>query len=72
MWLCVFSFFSLSLLLQFFNFYTFKLEETVYAQEKIDFKHVSYIDNQPVLDLIEMKPKVKRRRHSSSRAGALQ
>jgi myosin heavy subunit len=69
---CVsFIFFSVSLLLQFFNFYTFKLEETVYAQEKIDFKHVSYIDNQPVLDLIEMKPKVTPTRRSSSRAEQL-
>jgi len=42
---------------QFFNNYTFKLEETVYASEKIQFSHVTYIDNQPVLDLIEQKPK---------------
>ncbi len=38
---------------QFFNSHTFKLEETVYRQEKIDFKSVNYIDNQPVLDFIE-------------------
>ena len=42
---------------QFFNNYTFKLEESVYASEKIAFDHVSYIDNQPVLDLIEIKPR---------------
>jgi len=42
---------------QLFNYNTFALEETVYAQEKIDYKHVAYIDNQPVLDLIEQKPK---------------
>ena len=42
---------------QFFNNYTFKLEESVYQQEKISFAHVAYIDNQPVLDLIESKPK---------------
>ncbi len=38
---------------QFFNQHTFKLEESVYREEKIVFAHVPYIDNQPVLDLIE-------------------
>lgn len=41
---------------QHFNSHTFKLEERVYNEEKIQFQHVEYIDNQPVLDLIEMKP----------------
>ena len=38
---------------RFFNAHTFKLEEKCYADERIKFDHVSYIDNQPVLDLIE-------------------
>jgi len=42
---------------QYFNNYTFKLEESVYKAEQIAFDHVAYIDNQPVLDLIEQKPK---------------
>ena len=29
----------------------------MYQSEKIAFDHVTYIDNQPVLDLIELKPK---------------
>jgi myosin heavy subunit len=41
---------------QHFNQHTFKLEEQLYLAEKITFDHVTYIDNQPVLDLIESKP----------------
>jgi myosin heavy subunit len=41
---------------QFFNQYTFKKEELLYQSENIKFDHISYIDNQPVLDLIENKP----------------
>jgi len=41
---------------QFFNQYTFKKEEMLYKEEKIQFEHIPYIDNQPVLDLIENKP----------------
>lgn len=41
---------------QFFNAHTFKLEEQLYQSEKIKFAHVQYIDNQPILDLIEQKP----------------
>jgi len=41
---------------QFFNQHTFKLEEKCYQDEQIKFSHVSYIDNQPVLDLIENRP----------------
>jgi hypothetical protein len=42
---------------QFFNSHTFKKEEEVYRTEQIAFDHVEYIDNQPVLDLIEKKPR---------------
>eukprot|EP00743_Colponemidia_sp_Colp-15_P007995 GILK01008660.1.p1 GENE.GILK01008660.1~~GILK01008660.1.p1 ORF type:complete len:2044 (+),score=493.00 GILK01008660.1:237-6368(+) len=41
---------------QHFNKNTFKLEEAVYEQEQIIFEHVAFIDNQPVLDLIESRP----------------
>eukprot|EP00466_Bigelowiella_natans_P006255 jgi/Bigna1/140911/aug1.59_g15619 len=41
---------------QFFNFHTFKQEEKCYREEGIKYKKVPYIDNQPVLDLIEKKP----------------
>uniref|UniRef100_A0A7S3YTA7 Uncharacterized protein n=1 Tax=Lotharella globosa TaxID=91324 RepID=A0A7S3YTA7_9EUKA len=40
---------------QFFNFWTFKREESVYDSEKIVYKKVKFIDNQGVLDLIEKK-----------------
>jgi myosin heavy subunit len=33
------------------------LEEQVYKQEGIDFKHIEYNDNQHVLDLIEQSGK---------------
>ena len=42
---------------QHFNEYTFKLEETVYQSEQIKFFHIEFIDNQPILDMIEKKPK---------------
>jgi len=42
---------------QHFNQHTFKLEEQLYKREQIQFTHVEFIDNQPVLDLIELKPK---------------
>ena len=41
---------------QHFNQYTFKLEEKVYQTEKINFNHIEFIDNQPILDMIEKKP----------------
>ncbi|GBG32521.1 Myosin-1 [Hondaea fermentalgiana] len=41
---------------QFFNRTTFKEEESLYAAEGITFKHIEFIDNQVVLDLIEQKP----------------
>jgi len=45
------------MLQQHFNNNTFKLEEQVYKNERIPFTHVDFIDNQPVLDLIEAKGK---------------
>ncbi len=41
---------------QFFNQHTFKKEEEVYRFEGINFDHVHYIDNQPILDLIDARP----------------
>ena len=41
---------------QHFNTNTFKEEENVYVSEGIEFDKVPFIDNQPVLDLIEKKP----------------
>eukprot|EP00002_Diphylleia_rotans_P005132 TRINITY_DN1421_c0_g1_i1.p1 TRINITY_DN1421_c0_g1~~TRINITY_DN1421_c0_g1_i1.p1 ORF type:complete len:1546 (-),score=390.98 TRINITY_DN1421_c0_g1_i1:282-4919(-) len=41
---------------QHFNQHTFKLEEELYQSEKVPYDHVDFIDNQPVLDLIENKP----------------
>lgn len=35
--------------------HTFQEEETVYSQEQIRFEHIHFIDNQPVVDLIESK-----------------
>eukprot|EP00466_Bigelowiella_natans_P015699 jgi/Bigna1/127316/aug1.4_g2024 len=42
---------------QFFNFHTFKQEEKCYQEEGIRYAKVPYIDNQPVLDLIEKRPR---------------
>mmetsp|Transcript_1433 Transcript_1433/g.1965 ORF Transcript_1433/g.1965 Transcript_1433/m.1965 type:complete len:1132 (-) Transcript_1433:28-3423(-) len=39
-----------------FNRTTFKEEEALYKSEGIAFKHIEFIDNQVVLDLIEKKP----------------
>ncbi|CAM9589718.1 unnamed protein product [Chrysoparadoxa australica] len=41
---------------QHFNKHTFQEEESVYKDEQIVFKHVEFIDNQPVVDVIEKKP----------------
>eukprot|EP00808_Paulinella_micropora_P021135 g79262.t1 len=41
---------------QHFNQHTFKLEEQVYVAEKIKFKHIEFIDNQPMIELITKKP----------------
>lgn len=40
-----------------FNKTTFKEEEALYISEGIKFKHVEFIDNQAVLDLIEAEPR---------------
>ena len=42
---------------QFFNKHTFKEEESVYESENIKYTKIQFIDNQPVLDLIEKKRK---------------
>jgi myosin heavy subunit len=41
---------------QHFNAHTFKDEEETYITEEIPYEPVVFIDNQPVLDLIEKKP----------------
>jgi Myosin head (motor domain)/MyTH4 domain len=40
---------------QHFNQHTFKLEEQLYQREGIKYDHIEFIDNQPVLDMIEAK-----------------
>ena len=44
---------------QHFNKATFKLEEMVYQNEEIIFEPIVFVDNQPVLDLIEHKASKK-------------
>ncbi len=41
---------------QHFNRHTFKEEESVYQSEGVQYNHINFIDNQPVVDLIEKKP----------------
>ncbi|KNC46294.1 uncharacterized protein AMSG_02747 [Thecamonas trahens ATCC 50062] len=41
---------------QHFNQHTFKLEQQLYAAEGISYTAVTFVDNQPCLDLIEGKP----------------
>lgn len=41
---------------QIFNRDTFKLEEALYTKEGIQFEHIKYVDNQPILDMIEARP----------------
>jgi myosin-5 len=41
---------------QHFNNNTFKLEEKLYMREGIQFQHIEFIDNQPMLDLITKRP----------------
>lgn len=36
-----------------FNNHTFNEEEAFYKSEGVDFEHVSYIDNKPIIDLLE-------------------
>jgi myosin heavy subunit len=40
---------------QLFNLHTFKEEENVYMSEAINFPKIEFIDNQPILDLIEAR-----------------
>ncbi|XP_072916951.1 unconventional myosin-XV [Hemitrygon akajei] len=40
----------------FFNKIIFKLEQEEYIKEHIDWKHITFSDNQPCLDLISQKP----------------
>ena len=42
---------------QHFNRHTFKEEEQVYLSEGVPYERIDFIDNQPVLDLIEKSPK---------------
>eukprot|EP00940_MAST-03C_sp_MAST-3C-sp2_P000685 g685.t1 len=42
---------------QFFNKHTFKQEESVYISEGVPYTKIEFIDNQPVLDMIEKKRK---------------
>jgi hypothetical protein len=39
-----------------FNNHIFKLEMQVYAAEGLDLTKISFVDNQPIIDLIERKP----------------
>ncbi|XP_047118422.1 myosin-VIIa-like [Schistocerca piceifrons] len=41
---------------QFFVRHIFKLEQEEYTQEGINWKHMEFVDNQEILDLIGMKP----------------
>uniref|UniRef100_A0A6S8C1X6 Myosin motor domain-containing protein n=1 Tax=Aureoumbra lagunensis TaxID=44058 RepID=A0A6S8C1X6_9STRA len=41
---------------QHFNRHTFKEETHLYTEEGIDFEPIAFIDNQPILDLIEKRP----------------
>ena len=41
---------------QIFNRDTFKKEEAMYKREGIVFAHIQYVDNQPILDMIEKRP----------------
>jgi len=41
---------------QLFNRDTFQLEEKLYQAEGVKFEHIKYVDNQPILDMIEQRP----------------
>eukprot|EP00040_Diaphanoeca_grandis_P025752 m.143132 g.143132 ORF g.143132 m.143132 type:complete len:1427 (-) comp30293_c0_seq1:306-4586(-) len=47
--------FTNEMLQQHFNNNTFKLEEKVYVQEGIEFQHIDFIDNEPMIELITQK-----------------
>mmetsp|Transcript_7296 Transcript_7296/g.8849 ORF Transcript_7296/g.8849 Transcript_7296/m.8849 type:complete len:1339 (-) Transcript_7296:217-4233(-) len=42
---------------QLFNKTTFKEEEELYMAEGVPYTHIDFVDNQPVLNLVELKPK---------------
>lgn len=42
---------------QYFNEHTFDVEEKFYRSEGVDYSFLNYVDNQPVVDLLEAKPK---------------
>jgi myosin-7 len=41
---------------QFFVQHIFKLEQEEYTREGINWQHMSFVDNQDILDLIGVKP----------------
>ena len=47
--------FTNEMLQQHFNNNTFKLEEKLYKSEGIEFEHIEFIDNEPMIDLITAK-----------------
>jgi len=47
--------FTNEMLQQHFNNNTFKLEEKVYTSEGIDFEHIEFIDNEPMIELITQR-----------------
>ena len=48
--------FTNEMLQQHFNQNTFKLEEKIYKEEGVQFEHIDFIDNTPMIDLITKKP----------------
>ena len=47
--------FTNEMLQQHFNNNTFKLEEKIYNEEHIQWAHIDYIDNKPMIELITKK-----------------
>ena len=50
----------------FFNTFMFDQERAVYESEGIDYGKVGFVDNQPVLDLLERKGKANRTKHETN------
>jgi myosin-15 len=40
----------------FFNQHIFRIEQNEYSKENIDWRHIEFRDNQPVIDLLASKP----------------
>ncbi|CAC5409264.1 Unconventional myosin-IXa,Myosin-16,Myosin IB heavy chain,Myosin-2B,Unconventional myosin-Vc,Unconventional myosin-IXb,Unconventional myosin ID,Myosin-6,Unconventional myosin-X,Myosin-15,Myosin-10,Unconventional myosin-Id,Myosin-VIIa,Myosin ID heavy chain,Myosin-1,Myosin-2 heavy chain,Myosin-I heavy chain,Unconventional myosin heavy chain 6,Myosin-J heavy chain,Unconventional myosin-XV,Unconventional myosin-VIIb,Myosin-3,Myosin-2A,Myosin-7,Unconventional myosin-Ia,Myosin-5,Myosin-9,Myosin-4,Myosin IC heavy len=40
----------------FFNQHIFRIEQNEYSKENIDWRHIEFLDNQPVIDLLASKP----------------